>query len=866
MERKHIVTLYTLGLVALMGAVLISAVYFEVRTSFYQRIQEEQEDRMRVAWHVLKRRGEVFRIEDGKLLVGDTALNANNETVDEITALVSGVATIYQGEDRIATAFPLPGGNRAIGTRADCPEAVATVLRGEKPLRQQYVPLDLGERYLAAFDPIRDDQGNVIGMLEVATRMAPYSAALNNIMLRSALITLAGMAFVGIVVYLALNRMTREIRSLAESRSLILESAGEGICGTDASGACTFVNRAGAKMLGYDPAEIIGQHFWDLARPPGPGRPAAPPTGRYFDDQCFRRKDGKDFPVEFIASPMMEKGAPVGMVFAFQDIAERKEHEAEIARKNKEIADALAAVASATRAKGQFFRNMSHEIRTPMNAILGASSVMLNHRLPPEIRSLVETSYSSGDALMRIIDQILDFSLIESGQLVLQHAEFEVGRCLDDALANIAPKAAERHVDLAYELDDSAPSTLVADEKRVGQAIATLVGGALTVIDGGRLLVHVSGAPGTEGRSRVTFSIRGWDVPFRQDEIEGLFRSYSQADITAMRSYGGLGLGLAISKHVAELMGGELRVNSLDGHGSTLDFVIEVLKGSHAVQRHISVERSTVSGRHLLVVQRDVRSRDAIAGHASAWSVRALMAGAPHEAVSLLQSGQPVDVALIAHEPPDLDARALARAIRQESAGASLPLLLLTDANDPGQPDDEYLFAAIIYRPLVRSHLLEAMRHAVAGRPPATGAPGAEARIEAGAGQRRPMRILITEDALINQEIAHSLLREMGYEADIANNGAECLDALERNPYDVILMDVRMPIMDGFEATREIRRRLGSAGPHIIATTADAMQGDREACLASGMDNYLTKPLRVEELQRALARAYEIVISRKAHA
>ncbi len=863
MERKHIVTLYTLGLVALMGAVLISAVYFEVRSSFYKRIQEEQEDRMRVAWHVLKRRGEVFRIQDGRLLAGDTALNANNEIVDEITALVSGVATIYQGDNRIATSIRLPDGSRAVGTAAG-KRATETVLRSEKPLREECDIL--AERYLSAYDPIRDDQGNVIGMLQVATRKAIYSAALNNILLRSGLITLAGMAFVGVVVYLALNRMTREIRSLAESRSLILESAGEGICGTDASGACTFVNRAAAKMLGRDPAEIIGKNFWDLARPPAPGRPAAPPTGRYFDDGCFRRKDGADFPVEFIASPMLEKGAPVGMVFAFQDITARKEHEAEIARKNKEIADALAAVASATRAKSQFFRNMSHEIRTPMNAILGASSLMLNHKLDPEIRRLAETAYSSGDALMRIIDQILDFSLIESGQLALQSTEFEVQRCLDDALASIAPKATERHVDLAYELEDSTPSTLVADERRVAQAIATLIGGALTVIDGGRLLVRVSGAPGADGRHRVTFSIRGWDFPFKQEEVEGLFRSYSQADITAMRSYGGLGLGLAISKHIAELMGGQLRVNALPEGGSALDFVIEAVKGSHAVQRHVSGERSAIAGRQLLVVQRDVRCRDAVAGNAAAWSVRARIVSNAPEALARLRSGEPIDVAFIAHEPPELDARALARAIRQEPNGASLPMLLLTDATDAGQPDDDHLFAAIIYQPLVRSHLLEALRHAMAGRPPAAEAPGAAAHIETGIAERRPMRILITEDALINQEIAHSLLKEMGYDADIANNGAECLQALERADYDVILMDVRMPVMDGFEATREIRRRLGSAGPHIIATTADAMQGDREACLASGMDNYLTKPLRVEELQRALARAYEITIARKAHA
>lgn len=866
MQRKHIVTLYTLGLVALMGGVLISAVYFEVRNSFYKRIQEEQEDRMRVAWDILKRRGETFRVQDGKLFAGQTALNANNDVVDEITALVSGIATIYQGEDRIATAFPLPGGNRAIGTRADSKEATAAVLKREKGFRGQYVPLDLGERYLGAFDPIRDEQGNVIGMLEVATRMAPYSAALNNILLRSALITLAGMAFVGIVVYLALNRMTREIRHLAESRSLILESAGEGICGTDASGACTFINRAGAKMLGYDAAEVLGRNFWDLVRPPAPDRPAAPPTGRYLEDQPFRRKDGKEFPVEFIASRMLEKDHPVGMVFAFQDITERKEHEAEIARKNKEIADALAAVASATQAKSQFFRNMSHEIRTPMNAILGASSLMLNHKLEPEIRRLAETAYSSGDALMRIIDQILDFSLIESGQLVLQNAEFEVQRCLDDALASMAPKATERHVDLAYEMEDSTPSTLVADEKRVGHAISTLVGGALTVIDGGRLLVRVAGAPGADGRHRVTFSIRGWDFPFRQEEIEGLFHSYSRADITAMRSYGGLGLGLAISKHIAELMGGELRVNRLTEGGSALDFIIEAVKGSRAVQRHVSGERSAIAGRQLLVVQRDVRCRDAIVGHASAWSVRTQAAAHAPEALSVIRSGQPIDVIFIAHEPPELDARALARAIRQEPSGASLPMLLLTDSTDAGQPDDDTLFAAIIYRPLARSHLLEAVRHAVAGRPPASAAPGAETHIEAGLAERRPMSILITEDALINQEIAHSLLKEMGYAADIANNGAECLKALERKHYEVILMDVRMPIMDGFEATREIRRRLGSSGPHIIATTADAMQGDREACLAAGMDDYLTKPLRVEELQRSLARAYEIAVARRAKA
>jgi len=861
MQRKHIITLYTLGLVALMGAVLISAVYFEVRNSFYRRIQEEQENRMRVAWNGLKRLGETFRIQDGKLYAGQVALNGNNELVDEITSLVSGIATVYQGENRIATSIRLPDGSRAVGTSAS-PRAAETVLKSEKRLREECDIL--GEPYLSAYDPIRDDQGNVIGMLQVATRKAMYSSALNNILLRSVLITLAGMAFVGVVVYLALNRMTREIRHLAESRSLILESAGEGVCGTNATGECTFINPAGAKMLGYAAPEVLGKNFWDLVRPPAPGRPSVPPTGRYFEDQPFQRKNGAQFPVEFIASPMSDNGKPVGMVFAFQDITQRKEHEAEIARKNKEIENALTAVASANRAKLQFFRNMSHEIRTPMNAILGFSSLMLNQRLEPEMRRLAEATYSSGDALMRIIDQILDFSLIESGQLVLKNAEFEIQRCLDDALSSMAAKATERHVDLAYELDDSTPSTLVADEKRVGQAISTLIGGALTVIDGGRLLVRVSGAPGTDERHRVIFSIRGWDFPFRQDEIESLFRTYSQADITAMRSYGGLGLGLAITKHLAELMGGELRVNALPEGGSTLDFVIEAMRGAHAVQRHVTAERSAVSGRKVLIVQYDVRCRDTIVGHAAGWNVQTQTAMHPQDALAAIRSGKAFDAIFIAHELPEIDARSLARAIRQEPTAATVPLLLLTDTVDPGQPEDDMLFAAIIYHPLTRSHLFEELRHAVAGRPVASEAPGAETHIEAGLGERRPLKILIAEDAIINQEIANSLLKEMGYSADVVSNGAECIRAVEQKDYDVVLMDVRMPMMDGFDATREIRRRFGSSGPHIIATTADAMRGDREACLASGMDDYLSKPLRVEELQRALARAYEIVISRKA--
>ena len=669
----------------------------------------------------------------------------------------------------------------------------------------------------------------------------------------------------------AAKMVEEEITRRQQQLDTVITTVDEGITLSDENGRFEIFNAKMEELTGYTKAEANEAEFTARLYPDPKDRQKAMDRLNEVEDQGFirdvettvRTKTGEERTL-LISTRIVYVKERVMYLSAYRDITARKRWEEEL-RTAKESAE------SATVAKSQFLATMSHEIRTPMNGVIGMTDLLLQTDLTPEQKEYTEIIRTSGETLLTLINDILDFSKIESGKLEMERRPVDLQNLVEETLDLVSLRAVEKGLDLLYLIDASVPPYVMGDPVRLRQVLLNLVNNAVKFTEQGEVFLSVTEVERNGAESLVRFTVKDTGIGIPAEKTDRLFSVFTQMDASTTRKYGGTGLGLAITKRLVTLMNGEITVESVEGKGSSFHVTIPLPTTAQPESHPKKFIRGAVpelEGKRVLLVDDNRTNLDILSIQCTQWGMLPRATTSPREAVRWITAGDPFDIAIVDYHMPETSGVDLARSIRSLRTEQALPVVLFSSSGRSEFSETENaLFAAVILKPMKQAHLYATMIDVLAG----TGRHerdrrSAASRQSALLAEQVPLRILVAEDNLINQKLALRLLQQLGYSADIAATGKEAVAKVKKNVYEILFMDIHMPEMDGLEATRMIVNSIDAPmRPRIIAMTADAMSGDREKCLNAGMDDYISKPVRLDSLHDILLHHGSAVIEARTH-
>ena len=667
-----------------------------------------------------------------------------------------------------------------------------------------------------------------------------------------------------------LERTTRALSASEAFLESLVENLPVNIHRKDTEGRFTFANKHFCEYKGKELDEILGKTNFEVDPPELAKKYREIDELLMLTRQPFEAEEARVDPdgqrrwVHIIKMPVLDDaGTVIGTQGMFWDVTASKQAEENLTMA-KEAAEAAA------RTKSEFLANMSHEIRTPMNGVIGMAGLLLEGDLIPQQREFAETILTSAETLLAIINDILDLSKIEAGKLTFEVLDFDLVKTVEGTLDMLAQRAQDKGLELAGTVASEVPTRLRGDPGRLRQILVNLVGNAIKFTEQGEVVVRVCKESETETHALVRFYVQDTGIGISPESQEKLFRAFSQADSSTTRKYGGTGLGLAIAKQLVTMMGGQIGMYSDPGKGSTFWFTAQLEKQARDLESPDSY-RHILYQLRVLVIDDNATNRQILRHQLTVWKMLPSSAASGQEALKMLRTAAmealPYDLALLDVQMPEMDGFTLAKSIKADPTIASTRLVVLTSMGQALSAQDlrKAGIAAYLVKPVKQSHLFDCLVNAIGQTAtetfivyPTSSQPVATSPTPQG---ERP-RILLAEDNIVNQKVVLGQLQRLGYAADIVANGLEVLAALQRLSYDIILMDCHMPKLDGYEATQAIRKReesldqsgLHKSPIHIIAITANAMQGDAEKCFSVGMNDYLSKPMGLPDLQAALER------------